>query len=131
MEEIQATGIAMERMYTIPLRGGWLKKPRSKRAPRAIRDIRTFIARHTKAEQIIISKALNQAVWASGIQRPPAKVKVKVVVEGGRASVTLPDEIVEKAEKGRFEKVAEGKGEKDETIQTGAAVQTEPAKKTG
>jgi large subunit ribosomal protein L31e len=103
----------MERIYTIPLRRGWLKKPRAHRCPRAIRDIRAFIARHTKAESISLSKAVNEAIWAHGIKKPPSKIKVKVLVENGRAVVSLPDE------------------KENEKVQTGTAVQSEPAKKSG
>ncbi|RJS67998.1 hypothetical protein CW680_00760, partial [Candidatus Bathyarchaeota archaeon] len=39
--------IVEERIYTVPLREAW-RSPRQRRAPRAIRILRSFIERHMK-----------------------------------------------------------------------------------
>jgi len=69
----------LERTYTIPLRKEWLKKPKYKRAKKAITTIREFLTKHMKSEKLKISKELNDAVWFRGIKNPPHKIKVNVV----------------------------------------------------
>ena len=71
-----------ERIYVIPIRK--IKKivPRWKRAPRAARFVREFVARHTKADEVIIGTDVNEKIWERGIEKPPSKLRVKVTVEG-------------------------------------------------
>ena len=69
-----------ERIYTIPLRAV-KKAPRWKRSNRAITLIREFLARHTKAEYIVLDNTINEKVWARGSQKPPSKIRVKVTEE--------------------------------------------------
>jgi len=47
--------------------------PRTKRATRAIKEIRAHVKRHMKTteDQIWIDHRLNEAIWARGIQNPP------------------------------------------------------------
>ncbi|USS40561.1 50S ribosomal protein L31e [Thermococcus aggregans] len=70
-----------ERIYVIPIRK--IKKivPRWKRAPRAARFVREFVARHTKADEVIIGTDVNEKIWERGIEKPPSKLRVKVTVE--------------------------------------------------
>lgn len=75
-----------EREYVIPLRIAY-SVPRPKRVPRAIRFIRTFIRRRMKMEQVWISPKLNELIWSRGRQKPPRRVRVKVVVEDEVAKV--------------------------------------------
>ena len=66
--------------------------PRTKRAARAIKEIRDNIARHMKAdvEKIWIDKSLNEKIWERGIQNPPRKITVKAVkFEDGLVEVSL------------------------------------------
>ena len=78
-----------ERIYTIPL-GDSRKAPRNRRAKRAIRIIREFVRRHAKASEVKIDGAVNEFVWSRGIQKPPRRVRVRVVMgEGGVATVHL------------------------------------------
>ncbi|ADG13079.1 50S ribosomal protein L31e [Methanocaldococcus infernus] len=69
----------MERIYTISLRDVINKSTRKKRAPRAIKKIREFLMRHMKAKEVKISNELNEKVWERGIEKPPARVRVKAV----------------------------------------------------
>ncbi|HHI00921.1 MAG: 50S ribosomal protein L31e [Thermotogae bacterium] len=73
--------MAEERIYVIPIRK--IKKivPRWKRAPRAARFVREFVARHTKADEVIIGTDVNEKIWERGIEKPPSKLRVKVTVE--------------------------------------------------
>jgi len=65
-----------ERIYTIPLGRAWLVS-RRKRTPKAVKLVRDFILRHTKAESIVISNGLNEELWSRGIQKPPRRIRVK------------------------------------------------------
>ena len=92
----------VERIITIPMRATKMA-PRTKRAARAIKEIRDNIARHMKADadKIWIDKSLNEKIWERGIQNPPKKVTVKAVkFEDGLVEVSLvvPVETTEKAE---------------------------------
>ena len=102
-----------ERIYTVPL-GDAYEAVRNKRAPRAIRIVREFITKNMKAkdEKILLSAALNEYIWERSIQKPPRKVKVRVVKDTGKISAYLADEKIEekKAEK-KEEKKKEPKAE--------------------
>jgi len=78
----------LEREYTIPLRTQWIKVPRYKRANKAVRTIKEFLAKHMKVEnrdlnKVKVDKLLNEMVWTRGIKHPPTKIKVKAVKENG------------------------------------------------
>jgi large subunit ribosomal protein L31e len=69
-----------EKIYTIPLRKA-LRKSIKKRAPYCMKIIREFLITHTKTENVMIGKHLNEAVWKRGRQKPPKRVRVKVIKE--------------------------------------------------
>lgn len=73
--------------------------PRTKRAKRAIKEIRANVVRHMKTteDNVWIDHRLNEAIWARGIQNPPLHIKVKAVkFEDGLVEVSLPqDSVVE------------------------------------
>ncbi len=75
-EEIE---VVEEKVYTIPLRHVWVVTPRGKRAPRAVRDVRDFVARHMKAEEVAVSTEVNDALWSRSINKPPTKITVRAV----------------------------------------------------
>ncbi len=70
----------IERYYTINLRRT-REVSRTKRAPYAIRLIRKFVARHLRVEpsQVRIHNEVNEYIWSRSIEKPPRKIKVKVV----------------------------------------------------
>jgi len=81
--------IVEEKIYTIPLGRAWIS-PRKKRAPKAIRLIKSFLQRHMKikteveemeeeAERLVISNEVNQKIWSRGIEKPPRKIRVRAV----------------------------------------------------
>jgi len=86
-EEIE---VVEERIYTIPLRHVWVVTPRGKRAPRAVRDVRDFVARHMKAEEVAISNEVNSVIWGRGINKPPRKVKIRAVKDKEGKVVVYP-----------------------------------------
>ena len=72
----------LEREYVIPLRNQWKRVPRYKRANKAIKAIKEFLAKHMKVEnrdlkKIKVDTYLNEEVWFRGIKKPPAKIKIK------------------------------------------------------
>ncbi len=69
----------LERVYTIPLRNVKNVK-RTIRAPRAIREVRNFLMKHMKVEEVIIDASINEKIWERGIQKIPSKIKVKATV---------------------------------------------------
>jgi large subunit ribosomal protein L31e len=70
----------MERIITIPLRKTKLA-PRTRRAERAIKEVRSHIMRHMKVDEdnVWIDASLNELIWQRGIRNPPSKVTVKAV----------------------------------------------------
>ncbi len=70
--------MAVERTYVVPLRRGFLKSPRYKRAKKAVRVLREFLVRHMKSEDVRILSELNVAIWHHGIKNPPSRVKINV-----------------------------------------------------
>ena len=86
-EEIE---VVEEKVYTIPLRHVWVVTPRGKRAPRAVRDVRNFVSRHMKAEEVSISNEINEAIWARSINKPPRKIAVRAVKDKEGKVVVYP-----------------------------------------
>jgi large subunit ribosomal protein L31e len=80
--------IVEERFYTIPLRKVWIS-PRKKRAPKAARIVKSFVLKHMKvrteaegeeeAEKLVIDNEVNEKLWSRGIEKPPRKIRVRVV----------------------------------------------------
>jgi len=70
--------IVEERFYVVPLSKAWTS-PRRKRTPRAIRILRSFIKRHMKTENVVITNEVNERIWSRGIEKPPRKIRVRVV----------------------------------------------------
>ena len=54
-----------EHIYIIPLRDA-RRMPRWKRANGAIKDIRKYLAKHMKTEDVKLDKTINEKVWSRG-----------------------------------------------------------------
>lgn len=97
-----------ERIMTVPL-NKTKGAPKIKRANRAVKEIREFVAQHMKASEtmseeekekvvsplkkIWIDPKVNLAIWARGIERPPASIRVRAIkFEDGQIEVSLPEE---------------------------------------
>ena len=114
----------MERLYTIPLRKEFSKAPNYKRTSRAITAIRDFVKRHMKNENVKIGKYLNLEMWKHGRKNPPARIKVKAVLEKVKIKdkeieyviVELPNIKIELPKKEKKKK----KEPKEEVIETKA-----------
>ena len=88
-KEIEDEDIVEERFYTIPLRKVWTV-PRKKRAPKAAREVRSYVLKHMKVklyvedeedepEHLVIDNEVNEKLWSRGIEKPPRKIRVRVV----------------------------------------------------
>lgn len=94
----------LEKVFTIPLTVTKVV-PKTKRAPRAIKEIKDYVRRHmtdkSAAEDeekelkkdVWVDYRLNELIWSEGIENPPAKVRVKAIrFEDGLIEVSLPEE---------------------------------------
>jgi large subunit ribosomal protein L31e len=93
----------LERVFTIPLTVTKIV-PKTKRAPRAIKEIKEYVRRHmmekTSEEdeekdkkEIWLDYKLNELIWSRGIEHPPSRVRVKAIrFEDGLIEVSLPEE---------------------------------------
>ena len=73
--------VELERVYVVPMRRGFLKVPAYRRAKKAIKTLKEFLAKHMKVEDRNLSKVkidiyLNNEIWFKGIKKPLSKVKV-------------------------------------------------------
>ena len=106
----------IEREYVIPLRKEFLKVPQYRRAGRAAKAIKQFIAKHMKVENRDVNKVkvdmyINNEIWARGKTNPPSRIKVKAIKEGDIVKV----EFVETPEYIKFLKAKHAKFHKEET----------------
>lgn len=86
------TELEMERIYTIPLRKVKAGS-RNKMANRAVREVREFLTRHMKSEDVWLDAAVNEAIWARGMYTVPSKLRVRAVkFDDGVVEVSLPEE---------------------------------------
>jgi len=93
--------IVEERFYTIPLRNAWIS-PRKKRAPKAGRIVKKFVIKHMKVridadeedepEKLVIDNEVNEKLWSRGIEKPPRKIRVRVIKDSeGVVTVLLAE----------------------------------------
>ena len=68
----------LERIYTIPL-GAMYEIVRQKRGKRAVKFMKEFALRHMKASAVKMSEGTNSLVLRDGIQKPPRRIKVRIV----------------------------------------------------
>jgi len=81
-----------EHIYVIPLRDA-RRMPRWKRANGAIKDIRKYLAKHMKTENVKLDKTINEKVWSRGSEKPPSKIRVRAMkMEDGQVQAELAPE---------------------------------------
>ncbi|MDD5133416.1 MAG: 50S ribosomal protein L31e [Candidatus Nanoarchaeia archaeon] len=121
----------LERNYVIPLRKGFLKVPIYKRTKRAISEVRKFIIRHMKVEEVKICANLNHFLWAKGCTNPPTRIKIKTRKEGTYALVELQDyDFPKKKEEVKETKIEKALNDKDvEGKKEEKLLKNEPEKK--
>lgn len=69
--------IVEERVYTIPLKQAWIA-PIKKRTPRGVRLVRSFVKKHMKVEDPIITQEVNEYLWKRGIEGLPRRLRVRI-----------------------------------------------------
>jgi len=106
--------ITIERTYTVPLRKGYLNSPLWRRTERAVTEMKKFLKRHMKSENVKIGKELNDKLWMHGIRNPPHHVKI---------TVTKDEKGVVRAELFGAKKVGEKKAEKKAEKKTEAKIE--------
>lgn len=96
--------IVEEKFYTVPLGKAWITPPR-RRAPRAMRMLKSFITKHMKLKsrketgeeeeevsRLIISNEVNLRMWSRGIEKPPRKIRVRAAKDKeGNVTVYLAE----------------------------------------
>ncbi len=80
---------AKERTYIIPLRKEFIKAPRNKKAKKAVKAIKEFLKKHMKVETVKLGPRINEEVWKNGIENPPSKIKVDVLIDKDVARAEL------------------------------------------
>ncbi len=81
-----------EHVYIIPLREA-RRMPRWKRSNGAIKDIRKYLAKHMKSEDVKLDQGINEKVWARGSTKPPSKIRVRAMkMEDGQVQAELAPE---------------------------------------
>jgi len=110
-EKIKEPKVVLEREYVVPLRKGWLKVPKYKRANKAVKTLKEFLVRHMKVydrdlRKIKLDILLNNEIRFRGMKKPPARIRVKAKkFDDGIVRV----ELVELPDKIRFKKTKEEK----------------------
>ena len=92
----EAPKIELEREYIVPLKKGSLNVPRYRRAKKAVKTLKEFLARHMRVENRDLRKVkidiyLNNELWFRGIKKPANKIKVKAVKRDGIVYVELAE----------------------------------------
>lgn len=84
-----------ERIIIVPLRK-MFEYPRTQRAQRAIKLIRSHVARHMKMDEktIWLDAPVNEKIWENGRENPPKKIRLKATMfkDENLVEVTIPEE---------------------------------------
>ena len=80
--------VELEREYVVPLKRDSLNVPQYRRAKKAVKTLKEFLARHMKVENRDLRKVkidiyLNNELWFRGIKKPASKIKVRAVKKDG------------------------------------------------
>ena len=104
----------IKRKYIVPLRKEFRKAPNYRKAHKAVKALREFLAKHMKSDNVKLGDKVNEHIWRHGIKNPPGKVEVNVTkkVDGTVQAELVGHEFVEKKkvekkEKGKLEKLTE------------------------
>ena len=113
----------LERTYNVPLRKEFLKVPKYKRAKKAVKALKQFLAKHMKSDNVKIGKYLNDEIWKHGIKNPPHHVELNAVKdkEGLVTAELVGAPVVEKEGEDKEEKKTPLKKEepkKEEQVST-------------
>ena len=120
----------LERIYTIPLRDAF-DHVRTKRGKRAIKLIQQFALKHMKADDVRVSEGVNSTILRDGIEKPPRRIKVRMV-KGEDALVRvwlIGEEEKIKAAADKKKKESEDKKKTEEAAKKATEAKKDEAKK--
>ncbi len=81
-----------EQIYVIPL-GPVKRVSRWRRSAKAMKDIRAFLGKHMKSDDVKLAMSINEHIWSRGAEKPPAKIRVKAMkLEDGQVQAELAEE---------------------------------------
>jgi len=80
--------VGEEHFYTIPLRHVYVT--RNIRTPKAVKYVRDYVKKHLKPEDVKIDEAINEFIWQRGIEKPPAKIHVRVIKDKEGVATVYP-----------------------------------------
>ncbi|MDD5022611.1 MAG: 50S ribosomal protein L31e [Candidatus ainarchaeum sp.] len=110
-----------EGLYIVPIGKAYDYK-KNRRAIKAVKILKEFVLRHSKSEYVVLSMKTNEEIWSRSIQKPPRKIKVKIVKKDGIAYIYLPDEKIEEKKieekPAKEEKATEKVNKKEEEIES-------------
>lgn len=117
----------IERVYTINLSRLYAAGRHTERARKAVKIVGQFASRHmkTEGEKVVITKEVNEYIWRNGIQKPPRRLRLKMMKDkDGTVMVML-----EKEDKGAEKKVVKEKEKPQEKRGNGKKKSVEVEKK--
>lgn len=86
-----------ENIHTINL-GKVILSQSQHRAVRAINMIREYVQKHKNTPNVKIDQELAHMIWARGVRRPPRKVTVELIDDGGEVLVVpYSESVIEEA----------------------------------
>ncbi|KAL0208573.1 hypothetical protein P9112_011160 [Eukaryota sp. TZLM1-RC] len=65
------------REFTINLHKRVFGTQFKKRAPKALKEIKKFVARYMNTEDVRVDPAVNKFCWVKGIRSPPNRIRVR------------------------------------------------------
>lgn len=92
----------IEKVYTVSLSKLYAMGRHTERARKSVKMIRKFASRHMKTEdeKVIITQEVNEYLWRNGIQKPPKRLRVKLMKDkDGTVMVALESEQTKQVEK--------------------------------
>ena len=112
-----------ERIYTINLKREFLKGARWKKSQKASYAVRSFLKKHMKTDEdkIKIGSSITEKIWEHGNQKPPTKIRIKVIqtdegiVKAEMFGAIFPEELTQEKKKEKKEKTKEESKEEKST----------------
>jgi large subunit ribosomal protein L31e len=97
----------LDRTYIIPIRRLSVKTETWRKATKSMYEIRKFMKRHMKSDDVKIGQELNELIWARGGKTVPSRVEIHAVREDGVVRLNLVGcELPAKVEKKEEKKAA-------------------------
>lgn len=107
--------MAEEKVFTINLKREFKKDSRWKKSNRASREVRRYLEKHMKSDDVKIGSSINEEIWRKGDQKPPSKIKVRAVKDDdGTVKAELFGFVAPEVEEPKEEKKKDKKEEKKE-----------------